>query len=172
VCCAHWFNDGLFSGLWLAFIGWFLQNAAASSLAAANMQHSLRGITVGQVMSRECARVPSLLPLSQLVEERVLNGAQRCFFVADNGRLRGLLTLREITAIPQRKWGFTTTEQVMVPFEHLAHVAPDTELMEALQMMDSANVNQVPVVEEGSVVGTLSREQVLHYIRLRAELGV
>jgi len=166
------FNGGLFNGLWLAFIGWFLQNAAASSLAASNMQQSLRGITVGQVMSRECARVPSLLPLSQLVAERVLNGAQRCFFVFDNGHLRGLLTLREITAVPQRKWGFTTAEQIMVPLERLTRVGPDTDLMEALQMMDSANVNQVPVVDEGDVVGTLSREQVLHYIRLRAELGV
>jgi CBS domain-containing protein len=123
-------------------------------------------------MSRECARVPSLLPLSQLVKGRVLNGAQRCFFVSDNGHLRGLLTLREITAVPQRKWGLTTAEQVMVPFERLARVAPDIELMEALQMMDSANVNQLPVVEGEDIVGTLSREQVLHYVRLRAELGV
>jgi len=166
------FNGALFNGLWLAFIGWFLQNAAASNLAASNMQQSLRGITVSQVMSRECARVPSLLPLSQLVEGRVLNGAQRCFFVADNGRLRGLLTLHEITAVPQRKWGLTTAEQAMVPFERLTRVAPDTELMQALQMMDSANVNQLPVIEEENVVGTLSREQVLHYIRLRAELGI
>jgi Zn-dependent protease len=166
------FNGAVFNGLWLAFIGWFLQNAAANSLAASNMQQSLRGVTVGQVMSRECARVPSLLPLSQLVEERVLDGAQRCFFVADNGQLKGLLTLREITAVPQRKWGFTTAEQVMAPVESLARVTPDTDLMEALRMMDSANVNQVPVLEEEGVVGTLSREQVLHYIRLRAELGV
>jgi Zn-dependent protease/CBS domain-containing protein len=166
------FNGALFNGLWLAFIGWFLQNAATSSMAASNMQQSLRGVSVGQVMSRNCTMVPSLLPLSELVEERVLNGAQRCFFVSDNGHLRGLLTLREITAVPQRKWGFTTTEQAMVPFERLARVAPDTELMEALQMMDSANVNQVPVVEGDEVIGTLSREQVLHYIRLRAELGI
>jgi Zn-dependent protease len=166
------FSGNLFNGLWLAFIGWFLQNAATNSMAASNIQQTLRGITVGQVMSRECVTVSSLLPLSQLVEERVLNGAQRCFFVADSGQLRGLLTLSEISAVPQRKWGFTTSEQAMVPFERLVRVEPHTELMEALQMMDSASVNQLPVVEEGDVVGTLSREQVLHYIRLRAELGV
>jgi predicted transcriptional regulator len=83
-----------------------------------------------------------------------------------------LLTLNEITAVPQRKWGFTTAEQVMVPLERLARVTPDTELIQALQMMDSANVNQVPVVEDDVVVGTLSREQVLHYIRLRTQLGI
>jgi len=38
--------------------------------------------------------------------------------------------------------------------------------------MDDANVAQVPVVEEDEIVSVLSREQVLHYIRLRAELGV
>jgi Zn-dependent protease len=165
-------NGTLIDGLWLAFIGWFLRDAAANSLTASNMQQSLRGVTVGQVMSDDCARVPNLLPLSQLVEERVLNGAQRCFFVADNGQLRGVLTLREITAVPQRKWGFTTAEQVMVPFERLARVAPDTEILEALQMMDSANVNQLPVIEEEGIVGTLSREQVVQHIRLRAELGM
>jgi Zn-dependent protease len=166
------FGGALYNGVWLAFIGWFLQNAAASSQASSNMQESLRGITVGQVMSRNCSKIPSLLPLSQLVEEQVLNGAQRCFFVSDNGHLRGLLTLREISAVPRRKWGFVTAEQAMVPFERLSRVEPDTELMTALQMMDGANVAQVPVVEGDEVVGTLSREQVLHYVRLRAELGV
>jgi predicted transcriptional regulator len=38
--------------------------------------------------------------------------------------------------------------------------------------MDDANVAQLPVVENGEIVGTLSREQVLRYVRLRAELGV
>jgi Zn-dependent protease len=166
------FGGSLYNGLWLAFIGWFLQNAAANSQAWSNMQESLRGVTVGQVMSRDCSRVPSLLPLSQLVEEQVLNGAQRCFFVSDNGHLQGLLTLREISAVPRRKWGFVTTEQAMVPFQRLVRVEPHTELMEALQMMDGANVAQLPVVEGDEVVGTLSREQVLRYVRLRAELGV
>jgi CBS domain-containing protein len=46
------------------------------------------------------------------------------------------------------------------------------ELMEALQKMDDSNVAQVPVVTNGHLVGMLSREQILHYIRLRGEIGV
>jgi Zn-dependent protease len=166
------FGGNFMNGLWLAFIGWFLQNAAASSLAQSGMQRALEGVSVRQAMSRDCARVPSLVPLSQLVEEQVLNGGQRCFFVANNGRLNGLLTLRDISAIPQRKWAFTTTGQAMVPLDHLTQVSPATPLLAALQMMDGANVAQVPVVENDEIVGTLSREQVLRYVRLRAELGV
>ena len=52
------FSGGFFNGLWLIFIGWFLQNAAAASYAQASAQHALSGVTVEQVMSRECPRVP------------------------------------------------------------------------------------------------------------------
>jgi CBS domain-containing protein len=60
----------------------------------------------------------------------------------------------------------------MVPLDRLVHVSPDTDLMDALQTMDKSDVAQVPVVEAGELVGTLSRDQVLHYLRLRAELGI
>jgi len=166
------FNGNLMNGLWLAFIGWFLQNAAASTYSQTTMPNLLRDIKVNQVMARDCTRVPSLTPISQLVEERILNGGERCFFIADNGKLQGMLTLRDIAQIPQPKWRFTTTNQAMVPFDRLVRVSPDTELLAALQTMDDANVAQVPVVSGSELVGLLSREQVVHYLRTRAELGI
>ena len=166
------FSGQFFNGLWLVFIGWFLQNAAASTYAQTNMQQSLRGITVGQVMTRDCVKVPSLISLNQLVEDQVLGSGQRCFFVADNGSFEGLLTLRDISAIPQQKWRFTTTRNAMVPINRLATVSPETDLLSALKLMDSNNIAQIPVVEDNELVGVLSREQVVHYIRTRAELGI
>lgn len=160
------------NGLWLAFIGWFLQNAAATSYAQTNMQHALQDIKVRQVMAHECTRIPSLMPLSQLVEENVLMGGQDCFFIADNGKLRGMLTLKEISQIPQPKWRFTTTEQAMVPISRLTSVSPDTELMQALQTMDTAGVADLPVLDGDELVGVLTRDQVLHYLRVRAELRI
>jgi len=160
------------NGLWLAFIGWFLQNAAASTYAQTNMQRALKGITVGQVMDRNCPTIPGLLPISHLVEERILSGGQRCFFVVDDGSLQGMLTLRDISQIPRPKWGFTTARQAMIPLDRLIHVDPKSELLGALQIMDNANVNQVPVVVSGELVGVLSREQIVHYLRARAELGI
>ncbi len=166
-------TGNVFNGLWLAFIGWFLQNAAASSYAQTNLQQSLRGVTVRQVMTDDCARVSGLTPVSQLVEEKVLSGAQRCFLVSENGGdPRGLLTLKDISQLPQRKWAFTRTDQLMVPLENAVQVAPNTELLAALQSMDQSNLAQLPVVEEGKFVGLLTRDRVLHYVRTRAELGV
>jgi Zn-dependent protease len=166
------FTGSFFNGLWLAFIGWFLQNAAAASYAQTNLQESLRGIKVSQVMAQDFQKIPSILSLNQLVEEKVLTGGQRCFVVADNGHTRGLITLRDVTAVPQQKWRLTTVEQVMVPLKRLTQVQPNMELLAALQVMDSADVAQVPVVQDDQVLGLLSREQILRYIRTRAELGI
>jgi len=160
------------NGLWLVFIGWFLQNAAAASYAQTNMQHHLQDVRVDQVMERDCVRVPSLTPVSQVVNEQILTGGQNCFFVADNGKLLGLLTLRDISQIPQPKWRFTTTQQAMVPVNRLVSVTPDTELLKALQTMDNANLGELPVLDNGDLVGVLSREKVLHYLRMRVELRV
>jgi Zn-dependent protease len=165
-------GGNFFNGLWLVFIGWFLQNAAAASYAQSNLQQSLRGVQVAQVMTRDCPLVSGQLLLERLVEEQILAGGRRCFFVADNGQLSGMLTLSDVTKVPRTEWGQVTTGQVMVPWERLAHVTPKTELLTALQTMDDANVNQVPVVENKEMVGMLAREQVLHYLRARAELGM
>jgi Zn-dependent protease len=166
------FQGQLFEGLWLAFIGWFLQNAAASTYAASNLQQVLRGVTVARVMARGYPRVAGQVSLEQLVEDQVMTSGQRYFFVADNGNPRGMLTLREVTAVPRTQWSQVSAEQVMVPWTRLTRVNPNMELQTALQTMDDANVAQVPVVEDDHIVGVLSREHVLRYIRARAELGL
>jgi CBS domain-containing protein len=161
------------SGLWLAFIGWFLQNSANTAAYQLDMQQRLRGTTVGQAMSRDCATVYGLTPLSQLVQGQVLTNGQHCFFVVDaNGQPLGMLTLRDITQIPQTKWRFTTAEQVMKPLYRLLHLDPGMELLSALRKMDSANLSEMPVMYQDRPVGMLSRERVMRYLRLRNELGI
>lgn len=164
-------SGNFFNGLWLAFIGWFLQNAAAASYAQVNMQQMLRDVTVAQVMSPECQSVPGHLPLDQLVEDRILTGGHRCFLVIDNDQLRGMLTLRDVTAIPRASWSRVLAEQAMVPVERLIQVVPETKVLDLLKTMDNANIAQVPVVKAGQVVGMISREQILHYVRLLGEIG-
>jgi Zn-dependent protease len=165
-------RGNFFNGLWLVFIGWFLQNAAATSYAQANLRQMLEGVKVAQVMTNECVRIPAQLSLSSLVNDHILNGGNRCFLVTEGDLLRGMLTLRDISGTPRASWDQITTDQVMLPWEKLIRVQPEMELLEALQKMDDNNVAQVPVVTNSHLVGMLSRDQVLHYIRLRGEIGV
>jgi Zn-dependent protease/CBS domain-containing protein len=165
------FAGNLFNGVWLVFIGWFLQNAAANSYAQANLQKMLEGVSVSQVMLKECPRVSGQITLDQLVEDKVLSGAQRYFFVEEDGWLRGLLTLKDITALPRKDWPRILVEEAMLPLERLVQVSPEMKVLEALQRMDDASVAQVPVMEAGKMVGLLTRQQILRYVRVLGEIG-
>jgi len=167
------FTGQFANGLWLAFIGWFLQNSAASATQQLKVQDRLRGVTVEQAMSRDCVEIPGLTIINQLVHDRVMPFGQRCFFVTDySGELRGLLSTEDISRIPQQKWRFITAEQVMIPLKNLEHVDADTELLVALRTMENANLIQLPVIQHNRLVGLLSRDHVLRYLKLRTQLGM
>jgi Zn-dependent protease/CBS domain-containing protein len=165
-------GGNVIGGIWITFIGWFLQNAAAASHAEANLREMLRDVTVGQAMARDCRRVERSASLERIVREEVLTAGERCFVVTEGGRLVGLLTLHEIKTVPRERWPAVTAGEVMMPGDKVTTVDPRTDLLAALEKMDDANVAQMPVVEAGALVGMIGREQVLHYVRVRGELGM
>lgn len=175
-------NTNLFNGLWLAFIGWFLQNAAGAAATSTEVEHALEALAVNQVMRADWPEVPGRLPLSRLVEDHMLRGSPRYFFVRRDGygyeggnghngsQPHGMLTATDVMRIPQTSWGRTSSEQVMVGWERLVTVSPEMNLLEAMRIMDRGNVAQVPVVAEGRLVGILSREGVMHALKVQADL--
>jgi Zn-dependent protease/predicted transcriptional regulator len=167
------FNGQLMNGLWLAFIGWFLQSAASSAAQQVNTQERLRGSIVAQAMSRDCTQVPGLMTLNQIVQERVLSQGQHCFFVTDFGGVTvGMLTLQDITRIPQLQWRYMAAQEVMTPLHRLVTVNSDMELLAALRKMEEENLSQVSVVDEYGLVGMLSRDNVVRYLKLRTDLKI
>jgi Zn-dependent protease/CBS domain-containing protein len=164
-------RGNVLGGIWMALIGWFLQNAALATAAESTLRELLRGVTVDQAMSRECQRVARGLSLDRLVEEEIIGRGRHCFVVTDDGRLQGLLTLQDVKAVPRAEWPRRTVGDVMAPAHRLLTVTPREELLGALKKMDDARVGQMPVLSNGDLVGMLGREQVLHYVRVRTELG-
>jgi Zn-dependent protease/CBS domain-containing protein len=165
------FSGNLGGGLWIAFIGWFLESAAASQVQQVVFQSALVGRKVSQAMGAPCTSVPEYLTLQQLVDNHVLASGRRCFLVSRDGSAVGLMTLHRIKEIPRLDWADTTAAQVMIPLEELKQINPDTELWTALRLMDRDGVNQLPVVTGNQVVGMLSRDDVISFLSTIRELG-
>jgi len=168
------FFGNLYNGIWLAFIGWFLQNAAASTYSQVTVQETLRGVTVDQVMEPELDHIPWNTHLKDVVEGKVLKEGKRLFIATDAAgqAVRGMVTVRNITNVPRDQWDDVVVDQVMIPRRELVSVTPATQLLDALRIMDDANVAQLPVIENDRVSGFLCRDHVLKYVRLRSEIGV
>ncbi len=163
----HWLD-----GIWLAFIGWFLENAASQSYRSLITREALRGVQVGELMSRECPLVPPSVSLNELVNDYILPQSRRCFFVHDGTRMQGMVTLHHLKQVPKSRWDDVLVSEVATPFEEVTKVSASEDALKALELMDEKDVNQMPVVENGEVVGMIRRDNLLHFIRTRLELGI
>jgi CBS domain-containing protein len=90
--------------------------------------------------------------------------------VEDHGRLVGLITPRDVGAIPRERWDKTTVREAMRPLEELHVITPDTQVLDALKLMASNDVNQLPVVANGTLQGVVTRSHLLQLLQARSEL--
>jgi CBS domain-containing protein len=60
----------------------------------------------------------------------------------------------------------------MTPVEKLQVAHPDQDIMSVLEQMDESNINQMPVVNEGRIIGLVVRENVFRFLHTRSRLGI
>ncbi len=161
----------LFSGLWLAFIGWFLQNAAQASYRQTEWRETLRQFTAAQVMTTSYPTVPPDITLSRLVEEHIFPTGYRLFMVASEGGFEGILTLDNIKAVSRQDWGVTRVKDIMTPRYQLGVAQASENALSILERMNESGINQILVVSEGRVIGLVTRESLTGFLRIHSELG-
>ncbi len=166
----RYFSGAGFGGLWIAFIGWFLMDAAKASYAEVGTTAALRGMRVYDVMSRDCVIVNRGMSLRDFVDIYLLKTGQRCFAVEDQGRLVGIITPRDVSNISRDRWDETTVREAMRPLQELHVITPDTPVLDALKLMARNDVNQLPVVANGTLQGMVSRSQLVQLLQVRSVL--
>lgn len=166
------FGLNWFSGVWLAFIGWFLRNAAQNSYRQTEWRETLRRFTAAQVMSTSYPAVPPDITLGRLVEEHVFASGYRVFVVASGGRVEGVLTLDSIKSVSRQDWGTTRVRDIMTPLDKLKAVQPGESALSILEWMNESSTTQVLVVSEGRVIGLITRDNLMSFLRVHSELGI
>jgi Zn-dependent protease len=138
------FAGQILGGLWLVFIGWFLLSAARATVAQVVLERILESVRIGDVMVPvEAARAARSETVEHLLTEGVLRRGLRTFYVVDRAsELQGLLTLHELSRVPANE-----------------------------RRMAERNVNQLPVVEGGHLLGAVTRERLLAIVQTRLALS-
>jgi Zn-dependent protease len=160
------------NGLWIAFIGWFLESAATGQLQQQRVHDLLAGHTVSQAMSPSFATASVNLTLQELVDRHILGEGQRCLMLTRDEGIAGLLTLHHVREVPRGKWETITAGEVMTPLSAMKSTTPEAGLEKALDEMGTDGVNQLPVMSDGKVEGMLSREDIINYLRMLQRLGM
>jgi Zn-dependent protease/predicted transcriptional regulator len=158
-------------GLWLAFIGWFLLTAAQESYAQVAIRGALRGLRADDIMSRELPIIGRDISLEEYGHE-VLRTGRRCHLVVTDGELMGLMSVHVLNRVPHENWASTSVQAAMIPREQIHWTAPEEPVLSLLERMQNEDINQMPVVTAGQVVGLVSRESILRVVQTHAEVGL
>ncbi|PWB51478.1 MAG: peptidase [Anaerolineales bacterium] len=164
------FRGDWINGLWIAFIGWFLESAVVGQVQQERMHDLLAGHTVDQIMSRSCVMSPAEITLQELVNSYFLGQGQRCVVVMRLEQPVGFLTLHNIRELPREQWASTQAWQVMTPMDKVKVTGPKVELVKVLEEMGTDGVNQMPVMQDGQVEGMLTREDIVNYMKTLQKL--
>jgi len=163
------FSGDILDGIWLGFIGWFLLSSAQSAGTQTMLQTSFQGVTVSQIMNASPMTVPANISLQQLIHEYFIPQGLRSALVMQGDQLAGLVTLSDIRHVPQEQWTQTPVGFVMIPLDKLHTVSPDQQLNDVLPLITSRDVNQLPVVQNGQLVGILSRDSIMRFLEVRRD---
>jgi Zn-dependent protease len=164
------FGTGLLSGLWLAFIGWFLNSASVQSYQQVKLQDILGDVPVTHIMRRDPPTVGPDCVVSDLINTHILGSDDQAFPVLRSGRLVGIVTLDDVRRVPRTDWARVSVNEIMTPDSKLVTVTDQDDAARALEKLLQRDVRQLPVIDRNAeFVGLLRRRDIMQWLQLNEE---
>ena len=161
---------GFTNGLWLMLIGWFLHTAAQASYQQASLQEILWSVKVKDVMVKDIINISPNITIDTAVDEYFLKYGYGGFPIMDDGKILGIVTLKEIKNIPKERWKYTTISSVLIPHDKRWEVSAEEDATKALELMISEDKGRLVVTEKGSVIGLITRNGIARYLQIKGEI--
>jgi CBS domain-containing protein len=162
------------NGGWLIFIGAFLFSAALAGRRQAALRTPLASVTVRQVMVH---RVVTLLPdmsVQDAVDQYFVAHGFGGFPVCEEGQVLGVVTVRDVQALPTALWPWRRVREIMRPASPAFCIPPDWSATQAMEQMVQGGWDRLVVMENKEIVGLVTRSAIAHFLQLRGSesLGV
>lgn len=145
-----------FGGIWLAFLGWFLLQAATGEAQTIAARQALGGLRVADIMVRNPATVREDISLGRFMDDVVWSRRFTTYPVVDDGRAVGLLPFRCVAEVPRSEWDERSVRDCMLRLDQVPVVAADDRLVDVLERLAANDVRRALVLDDGRLVGLLS----------------
>ena len=159
--------EGSFSGAWLAFIGWFLLQAATAEARYIATEAALDGLRVRDLMVRNPVTVDGDLTVGRFMDEVARSRRFTTYPVVDAERPIGLLAFSSVAALPRSEWDTRRVRDAMIPLDRVPLLTEDATAVEALTALSASTSNRGLVVENGHLAGLLSITDLTRALEMR-----
>ena len=163
---AMFFFESGTSGLWLAFLGWFLFGAATEEARYGKVYGALSGLRVRDLMAPATTTISPGQTIGELMDDVVWTDRQDAYPVVENGRAVGLLPFRLLADVPRGEWNTRTVRERMVPLAVLPVLSGDESLEHAIRTL-SGGIDRGLVVADDEVAGVISLADLARAVQAR-----
>lgn len=145
-------------GLWTAFIGWFVRGAATEEGRYGALQSDLATVRIRDIMTPAGPAMGDWLSVEAFIDLHVSEVRRPFYLLAGaDGTATGLLSLRDLAAVPLAERATTSVRTVARSIDELPNLQAGASAADLLGVLGSA---QLAVVLDGSVpVGTVTNRQ-------------
>ena len=160
------------SGGWIVLLGAFLFTAARGSRKQAAIRASLASVPVRELMVGNVIALSPELSLEDAVNQYFLPYGYGGFPVVHEGRLVGVVAVRDIQSVRNSLWAYRRVSDIMQPSSDDMVVSPDLSAMQALEQMMAVGAERLVVVQDGELLGLVTRAAIGHFIEQRHPSGL
>lgn len=159
------FGSGVFAGLWVAVLGWFVLQAARSAQFMVEARHALRDFKVGDLVGRWLTVIPRTMPLSEYARRAHLRGGQEPFAVSSReGRVLGFVWPEDLHAFPPGEWSRVGVGAAMRTIGDVELLWPDDPATEAFDRLVGRHADGVIVLGPFGEPGLVTMEDVARWL--------
>jgi Zn-dependent protease/CBS domain-containing protein len=147
----------------LLIIAAFVYMGASEEERMTAINICLEGIKVRDIMSAHVMTVPPEMNLMEL-RDQIFRDKHRGYPVVQDGKILGFVTSADIQKVPDEERERITVGEVMA--RKIYDIGPDEEATAAMKILTARGVRRLPVMEEGTLIGILSREDLVRAMEL------
>jgi Zn-dependent protease/predicted transcriptional regulator len=154
----------IFFSPFLILIAFFIYIGASMESTAMKYTYLLQDVTVGDMMSSPVTTVPPTLPLSEVIT-MMYTSKHLGFPVVDRDALIGMVTLADVNRTSSIDREAMQVRDIMT--HNPVTLPPDAPVIEALKIMSARNFGRIPVVQDGKILGIVTRTDIIKVTELR-----
>jgi Zn-dependent protease len=165
---------GDYSGLWIAFLGWFGIRNATSYDRMTDLQETLLQLTATDAMTRDFRVVDADLTLREFADTYLLETAHpTAYFAASDGRYRGLVSVTDLHTVERSEWDTQTLYRLVQPLTAIPTVEESSPLVHVIQALEAQQLKRITVLSPaGAVAGTIDRGDVVRALTQKMKLPI
>jgi Zn-dependent protease/predicted transcriptional regulator len=156
-----------YSGIWLAFMGWFLLQAAGAEDRTLLARQALRGLRVRDLLVREPVTTRPDASIAEFIDDIAWSTRYATYPVTENGHVVGLLPLRCVAEVPRGEWESRTVSDCMIARDEVPVVREEDDLFDAAAEISESDLSRALVLDGDRLVGLLSWSDVRRALELR-----